>query len=55
MVSTIAAVCSLLTMVRDEALVDLDPVERQRVDLRERCIAGAEIVEQMLMPTFFRL
>ena len=29
----------------DEALVDLDPVDRQRVDLGEAGIAGAEIVE----------
>ena len=31
---------------RDEALVDLDPVERQAVDLREARIARAKIVER---------
>jgi hypothetical protein len=31
---------------RDEALVDLDAVERQPVDLGEACVAGAEIVER---------
>ncbi len=46
MVLTIAAVCSLLHDGGDEALVDLDPVERQAVDLGEARIAGSEIVER---------
>src|SRR5690348_12659936 len=31
---------------RDEALVDLDPVERQPIDLSKACVARAEVVER---------